>query len=246
MKLIAAQVSSTAGDLSQNLGKHVRIIDQGASHGADGIFFPELSLTGYQPALAESLAMPPSDARLDVFQQLSDRHGILIAVGAPTRGKQGIEISMITFQPGVARCTYSKQHLHADELAFFSCGTEQRLFSCAGHVLAPAICYESLQASHARQAAEAGAQVYFTSVAKSERGVAAAYDHYPRIARQHAMTVLMANCVGAADDYVGAGQSAIWNSEGKMVVSADASGEALVIYDSCTGKGEVKQLCTDA
>ncbi|PYY67734.1 carbon-nitrogen hydrolase family protein [Pseudomonas jessenii] len=174
--------------------------------------------------------------------EANSRLNILIAVGAPTRGKEGNAISMITFQPGIARCTYSKQHLHADELPFFSSGTQQRLFSCASHVVAPAICYESLQADHARQAAEAGAQIYFTSVAKSERGVAAAYSHYPLIAKQHAMTVLMANCVGLADDFVGAGQSGVWDSGGKLVIQAGTSGEALVMYDFSTGKGELVGL----
>jgi apolipoprotein N-acyltransferase len=81
-----------------------------------------------------------------------------IAVGAPTKGAKGTEISMITFQPGLERTSYSKQHLHFDEIPFFTPGTETLVLSQANFVLAPAICYESLQPSHAAQAAESGAQ----------------------------------------------------------------------------------------
>ena len=242
MKLAAAQIASMAGDIDKNIVKHVQSVERAADHGADGIYFPELSLTGYEPGLAETLALQASDRRLDEFQRLSDRLGMLIAVGAPMRANDGIEIGMIAFQPGVVRRVYAKQLLHADELPFFVPSTRQQLFSFGDQVSAPAICYESLQPNHAQQAADAGARIYFASVAKSARGVAAAYAHYPAIARQHAMTVLMANCVGPADNFVGAGQSGIWNTAGELVVSAEATGEALLIYDLITGAGDLLAL----
>jgi predicted amidohydrolase len=146
---------------------------------------------------------------------------------------------MITFQPRLKRNTYSKQHLHSDELPFFTSGSQQLVLRQANHVLAPAICYESLQSIHAEQAADLGAHVYLASVAKSERGVTSAYSHYPMIAKKHSMTVMMANCVGAADDFIGAGLSAIWNSDGELVCSTDAVQEALVAYDIQTGDTSV-------
>ena len=242
MKLIAAQLSATPGDVEKNLAKHIDVIHAAASQGADAMFFPELSLTGYEPELAGALAMAPTDNRLDIFQALSDRYTLLIAVGAPTKGREGTEISMITFQPGLPRTVYSKQLLHADELPFFTPGTQQQVLRQAEHVLVPAICYESLQPAHAAQAAAAGAQVYLASVAKSQKGVALAYDHYPAIARQHGMTVIMANCTGPADNFIGAGQSAVWNREGERVCGADADQEAWVVYDTRTGEANVFSL----
>jgi len=116
------------------------------------------------------------------------------------------------------------------------------VLSQANFVLAPAICYESLQPSHAAQAAESGAQVYLASVAKSERGIASANSHYPMIAKKHSMTVMMANCIGTADDFVAAGCSAIWNSHGELVCSANAFQEALVAYDVQTGEASIFSL----
>lgn len=242
MKLIAAQISSTHGAIGQNLRKHLDVVERAAALGAELLVFPELSLSGYAPGLAREVAMAPGDPQLDVLQQASDRHAMLIAVGVPTQGREGIEISMLVFQPGLARTCYSKQFLHADELPYFTPGSEQRLFSRNGQVLAPAICYESLQPVHAQRAAALGARVYFTSVAKSGRGVAAAAAHYPQIAQEHGFTVIMANCVGQADDYVAAGQSAVWNAQGIKVCSADDAEEALVLYDLQSGEGAVMAL----
>ncbi len=96
--------------------------------------------------------------------------------------------------------------------------------------------------ANAEQAAASGAELYLASVAKSERGVTSAYSHYPTIAKTHSMTVLMANCVGPADTFIGAGRSAIWSSDGDLVSSADAFQEALVAYDTGTGKANVFSL----
>ncbi|OQR31721.1 carbon-nitrogen hydrolase family protein [Pseudomonas sp. Bc-h] len=242
MKLIAAQILPVPGEYEENIAKHVDLIHMAAGQGANLVLFPELSLTGYQPGLAEALAVDPSDSRLDEFQRLSDRYGMLIAVGAPTRGAKGTEISMISFQPGLERTSYSKQYLHAEELPFFTPGTRRLVLRQADVVLAPAICYESLQPRHAEEAAESGAQVYLASVAKSERGTASANRHYPMIAKKHSMTVVMANCVGPADDFVAAGCSAVWNSQGERVCSADAVQEALVAYDIKTGDASIIKL----
>ena len=70
----------------------------------------------------------------------------------------------------------------------------------------------------------------------------AAYAHYPLIAREHGMTVLMANCVGPADDYVAAGQSGVWNAEGALLIGADAVSEVLVVHDLGSGEGELVEL----
>ncbi len=242
MKLIAAQLASLPGDIAGNLEKHRHAIEVAARHSADGVFFSELSLTGYEPHLAEQLAMLPGDRRLDVLQTLSDQHELLICVGVPLIGHAGTEIGMVIFQPGQVRTSYSKMHLHADELPFFVPGKEQRVLEFKGQVLAPAICFESLQPAHAQQAARLGAQVYVASVAKSAKGVDAAYAHYSQTASELGMTVMMANCIGPADNFVGAGQSGAWNSMGERLCSADADQEVLLAYDLQTGTAALHKL----
>jgi predicted amidohydrolase len=239
MRVCAAQLKPSAGDIGGNVAKHLALIEVATSHAADLVFFPELSLTGYQPRLARALATSQDDRRLDVFQQLADARGVIIGVGIPTTGREGIHISMILFQPDKSRLTYSKQQLHADELPFFVHGDEQIVLQAKHHTLAPAICYESLQPEHAGNAANEGADIYLASVAKSNDGVARAYAYYPSVARQHSMTVLMANCLGPCDDFVGVGQSAIWNPQGKLAAKLDDEREGLVMIDTATGEAGI-------
>lgn len=112
----------------------------------------------------------------------------------------------------------------------------------ADQLLAPAICYESLQASHAEQAAASGAGVYLASVAQVGKRRDIGLQSLSDDCKTHSMTVLMANCVGPADTSIGAGRSAIWSSDGDLVGSADAFQEALVAYDTGTGKASVFSL----
>ena len=56
MKIAAAQIRPKKGDIEANILKHVDIIKLAATLKAEALFFPELSLTSYEPELAEALA----------------------------------------------------------------------------------------------------------------------------------------------------------------------------------------------
>lgn len=234
MILAAVQFRSIAGDIEHNAQRHQSFIEQAAGLGVDLILFPELSLTGYEPTLAAELATNQEDPRLDRFQQLSDAHAIVIGLGIPQQASAGVRISLVLFQAGRPRTTYAKRLLHADEFPYFVPGEQPLVFNARGHRLAPAICYESLQPSHSQEAAELGADVYLASVAKPPRGVAKAYEHYPKIARRHEMVVLMANNIGPSDNFIGAGASAIWDKNGERLGQLDASREGILVFDTVT------------
>ncbi|MNN90565.1 hypothetical protein D3C81_2085320 [compost metagenome] len=46
------------------------------------------------------------------------------------------------------------------------------------------------------------------------------------------MPVLMANCVGPADTFIGAGGSAAWDSQGRLLASLDDHSEGLIMLDT--------------
>jgi predicted amidohydrolase len=169
---------------------------------------------------------------LDVFEQISNELGIVIGLGMPTKTTGGIHISMIFFQPNKPRQAYSKQQLHSDELPYFNRGNTQILISIDDQVIAPSICYESLQIDHAANAVELGAQIYIASVAKSQNGYKKAMLHYPAIARQHSMPVLMSNCIGYCDNFESVGKSSVWNKDGKLVAQLDHESEAVLIFNT--------------
>lgn len=232
MKICLAQIEPCKGNIEENIKRHISWIEQAIAENADLIVFPELSLTGYEPELAQKLVIDISDKRLDPFQRLSDKHSLGIALGAPTQSELGIHISMIVFQPGIESVIYSKQILHADEKEYFQEGVNQMILTISNLRIAPAICFESLQAKHIEDAAKLGADLYLASVAKSQSGIEKAYAHYPIIAAAHSLTVAMVNNVGPCDNFIGAGLSAVWNTKGKLVKQLDNENESLLLFNT--------------
>lgn len=236
MRIGIAQLRPVKGDLITNINAHKALIDKAVALRLDALFFPELSLTGYEPELADTLATTPADPQLLVFEQLSRTHRMTLGVGLPIRTDAGIQIGMVVFRPDAPRQTYAKQLLHADELPYFVPSKGQLILSFGALKVAPAICYESLQPQHAEQAHALGAGVYVASVAKSRAGVEKAYRHYPVVARTYAMPVLMANCVGFCDNFEAVGSSAIWNQRGELVQKLNETDEGVLVWDSESGE----------
>jgi predicted amidohydrolase len=236
MKLCSAQIQPIKGDIENNIQKHISFINRSIENGAEIIIFPELSLTGYEPTLAKTLATTQNDSRLDIFQEISDAKRIIIGVGIPTIQSIGICISMIIFQAQIPRQTYSKQILHANEYPYFINGNSQIFITKNKHKIAPAICFESLQIEHSSYASQNGTTIYFSSVAKSAKGVEKAFQHYSEIAKNFNMTVLMVNCIGQSDDFVSTGNSAVWNNDGILIAQLNDSDEGLLIFDTETQK----------
>jgi predicted amidohydrolase len=234
MKVSVAQTRSIKGDISANIEKQKEMIDLAVSYKTDAIFFPELSVTSYEPELAKELATNQDNPIFDDFQEMSNKNKITIGLGMPTKTNSGIQISMIIFQPDRPRQTYSKQQLHADELAYFINGDKQIILIVDNKKIAPAICYESLQPGHSANANKLGADIYLASVAKSQNGISKAMVHYPTIATKYSMPVLMANCIGHCDNFESAGKSAIWTKQGNLIAQLDDKNEGILIFDTET------------
>ncbi|MCC7452681.1 MAG: carbon-nitrogen hydrolase family protein [Crocinitomix sp.] len=234
MKICLAQTKPFKGNVAANIDAHVNIIQLALTFKADAIFFPELSLTGYEPELAQKLATNQNDQRLDIFQETSDKNNLIIGLGMPTIIETQIRISMLIFEPNKPRQTYSKQLLHSDECPYFENGTEQLIINTNSKKIAPAICYESLQPTHAENAFKLGADIYLASVAKPANGVEKAFSYFPNLAKQYAMPVLMANSVGFCDNFLSVGQSSVWTKNGELVGQLDDKTEGILIFDTET------------
>ena len=234
MKISLAQIRPVKGNISTNIATHKKLIALAIAANADAIFFPELSITGYEPELAKELATNQDDKRFDDFQQISDTNKIIIGIGVPTKSEAGTLISMIIFQPNKSKQTYSKQQLHADELPYFVNGNSQTILAIENIKIAIGICYESLQTDHAENANKLGATIYIASVAKSQNGINKALVHYPIIATKFSMTVLMTNCVGYCDNFESVGKSAVWNDKGELIGEFNDTDEGILIFDTGT------------
>lgn len=242
MKVCAVQMAPTPGNITRNLEKHLDLIALALECQARVVCFPELSLTGFEPTLAESLAVDPNDELLDVFQKLSDGHGITIAIGMPVRIDSGIRIGLLWFSPHQERQLYCKQQLHSDEYHYFEPGTTQSVFEEEGYKITPAICFESVQMDHADCAAKLGSELYLVSVAKSSETLSKSLLHYAEVSKKYGTYVLMANCVGPSDDFISAGQSAAWNQQGEILGKLNTISEGMVCLDLKSGKSQAVHL----
>jgi predicted amidohydrolase len=234
MKICIAQTEPIKGNVSANIETHKIFIELALTLNAEAIFFPELSLTGYEPELAKKLATNQNDNRLNIFQETSDKNKIIIGLGLPTESESQIRISMIIFEPNKPRQTYSKQELHSDEFSYFENGVGQVIIKSNDKNIAPAICYESLLPTHSENAFNLGADVYLASVAKPENGIKKAFEYFPAVAKRYAMPVLMSNCVGFCDNFLSVGNSAIWTKKGKLVGQLDDKMEGILLFDTET------------
>lgn len=233
MKIALAQTHPVAFNLEANVLAHQALVLKAIERGADVIIFSELSLTGYEPAGANSLALEPHDGRLQVFQNLSDAHGITIMVGAPVKVKAGVQIGLLIFQAHQQVKVYGKQYLHADEEPWFVPGLNLQPVLIGDSRLGLAICFELSVEAHFNNVMLAKPDVYVASVAKFGKGIAPSYNRLAEIARTGLYT-LFVNAVGPADNGVCAGGSAIWNKKGELLAKLDDAHEGVLIFDTET------------
>lgn len=234
MKLALAQVNSQIGNLELNIQRHVDLIELAIASQIDAIFFPELSITGYDPNIANKFALDPNDRRFQIFEKLSVDHKVIIGFGSPSKGSEKERISMFLFHPDKMKSIYSKQFLYKDEVPFFESGEEYKFISFEKEKISLAICYESLVDKHINAASQNGSTIYLASVAKSQSGTVRVASQYSSIASSHDMTVLMVNGVGDGDGFVNGGSSSIWDRNGNNVIQLGTSEEAVIIWDTIT------------
>lgn len=239
LRIAAGQFAPVRGCIDDNMRYHEILITSAASAGVNLIIFPELSLTGYEPEMAEGLALA-DEIRLRPLQVLSDRYDMTIIVGVPLRVKEG--------KPAIGACVisakrsvsyYRKMHLHPGESDYFSAGDTECVFKERGFNVGVAICADAGQPVHAERTVQRGAEVYLNSVL-SAGGFDKDSGQLQNYARLYAMPTLMANYSGPSGGWKPVGKSAAWNAKGELIAQAPENSVALVIMDlqdgGCTGQ----------
>jgi len=234
MRVAIAQIEAIKGNVEKNIENHLKWIKQAIRNNADMLVFPELSVTGYEPELAESLATNQEDTRLDEIQSLSDRNGITIGVGLPTKDESDTFVSMIIFQPHKERITYSKQYLYPPEEPIFKAGKNPLVLNFETEIVSPAICYETSNKAHCEFAKRNNATIYIASVLSSINGIDAELKKLSDIAKNNHLVTFMANYVGESGGYKCAGKSSVWDTTGKLIGQLDSKTEGILIYDTET------------
>lgn len=232
MRIGLAQIGSAEGDPEIAWDKHRPMIEFANCSGADLVLFPELSWTGYEPVLASDLAHEVDDARLNELQEFAEFWEIAIGIGVPLRSDRRAMIGFILFRPGMPRWWYAKRHLHPDEESLFSPGDRTPILEFQQYRIGLAICYELSVPAHFDEVQKAGADIYIIMAAKSQSGVEQAQARLQSVAREHQRPVCFLNSIGKADNFVAAGQSAIWDERGERMSRLNSVEESVLIYDT--------------
>lgn len=225
----AAQSVSVAGNLRKNVDRHLIFLREAAAGNARFVVFPELSLTGYERALAKELAIHGDDSRLVPLRDECVRNGLTAVVGAPLRYDDVVRIGALTFTPDGKVSTYTKQYLHPGEDLVFAPGTGGKPISVDGTTIALAICADTGHPEHAERAATTGSSLYAAGVLITANGYVADTALLEGYAMQHRFAVLMANHGGETGGWSPIGKSAFWAEDGRCVIAAKGAGEALVM-----------------
>ena len=229
-KIAAAQVPSIRGEIAQNISTHTQAIRVAAEQAVSVLIFPELSLTGYEPDLAEKLAIMEDDPRLDLLGDLAKQHRMHVVVGAPliTDGSKPA-LGAIVFGPDGSRSTYAKSHLGSSESAYFVPGSEQLMIESHGQTVGLSICADSSAPSHPQAYATRGATVYAASMFLNAEWFATDAPRLAAYAPIHRMLVVMANHAASVGTYRSVGKSAVWAPDGTLLAQATGTESALVI-----------------
>jgi len=240
--IAAAQTIPVKGDVSKNIEAHEKLIIKAASKKADLVVFPELSLTGYEPAISKELSFTVFDDRILSIFSLSEKHGMTIIAGAPIRIETKLYIGSFIIFPDNTVSIYLKHNLHPGEEKFFQPGFFNPKVQIGSEKASLAVCADITNQDHAKEAAESKSTMYLASVFISPEGYKKDSAMLQNYARKYKMSILMSNFGGESGDLQSAGKSTIWSESGVKIAGLEDVGEGLVIAKKEQGKWTGKVL----
>jgi predicted amidohydrolase len=205
--------------------------------GAHFLLFPELSLTGYELALARSCALAADAAELKPLRTLARDAQMTVVAGLPLINDSGaLQLGALAFCPDGKVLSYAKQNLYGEEKKIFTPGDKGVDVTVGSLVVALAICADIADPNHAANAAARGANIYAAGVFETESGYDRSANALSSYARLHGISVLMANYSGTTGGQPSAGRSALWAEDGTLLASCEDDSEA-ILFGRETGDG---------
>lgn len=230
-KIAVAQIPSIKGNVDANIIAHLNVIHKAGIKGVSIVLFPELSLTGYEPTLAESLAFTTNDLRLTSLIQAAKDYKMFIVVGAPLKTENLPQVGAIIISSEGKISTYSKMNLHHTEEESFSPGTSHLILEVENKKIAMAICADTSNSEHVKFYADKGIDMYVAGVLFSEGCYALDSKILEGYAKDYKTLVAIANYNSPTGGWNPVGKSAIWSSEG-LLTSARETKNSMVIAEN--------------
>jgi predicted amidohydrolase len=222
-----AETAARSGDIVGNVATGVALTERASALGARVVVFPELALTGYDPAVwDDEHALTEDDARLLPLSEAARSGAITIVTsGAVLRDGHRTLSALVVGVNGRVRAPYDKQYLSGpDEQGAFVAGDHGSSIVVDGWDLGLSVCYDGSFPEHAQAAAADGALGYLACSAFFTGGEHRRDLYYAARALDNGMYVVFSGLVGEGF----CGGSAIYDPEGRALVRAQGVNDVVV------------------
>ena len=237
-RIAIAQVDFCVGDIEGNTELVLEYITRGRDvAGADTIIFPELAVTGYPPE--DLLLRPHFHVQVEQALQRIARaaQGIDVILGYPHSVGAKLYNACSLIRDGEITSAYHKRNLPNygvfDEKRYFTEGTALNLLATPHCMVALSVCEDLWSEDHAREAAQAGAQLLININASPYHTDKAAVreDLLRRRALDCKLAIIYVNLVGGQDELVFDGGSLVIDSRGEFVFKAPQFEQGLYLVE---------------
>jgi NAD+ synthase (glutamine-hydrolysing) len=242
LKIALAQVNLLVGDVQ---GNATRVIESAhrarATHAADLVLFPELTLSGYPP---EDLLFHRGFRRqveAGLARLRSELRDVAVMVGFPEYTSAGIHNSAALIAGGDIAAIHRKAMLPNykvfDEKRYFQPGTQPTVVQIAGFRVGLLVCEDIWGPESAQLARGAGAQLlavinaspYEIHKQREREDIARAR------ARDVGLPLAYVNLIGGQDELVFDGNSFVMDGSGELVMRAPAFEEGTYLAQFSRG-----------
>ncbi len=220
MKAALCQFRIAFEEKAQNLRRAEEMVASAAKAGAEIIFFPEMSFTGFSMQVSRTGETDGETAAR--MQQYAQRYGIAVGFGwVKKAGAHGENHYTVTDKTGAVLADYIKVHpfSFSGEDRYFAAGDRPVIFTYGGITFGLFICYD-LRFPEIFRAVSAEAEVLVVAANWPEKRIA----HWNRLLEARAIEnqawVLGINCVGEQ-------QGQHYNGSSRAVDPAGETADAL-------------------
>ena len=234
MKIAAAQISCTPGEIGANVRKIREFASRAKTGGAELVVFPVLSDTGYSMPVIKKHATSWSEGAVPRLEQIAEELSISIICGVSEREGDNIFNSQVFIEAGGEMIgSYRKTHLVTaaplDERPVFAPGDKFSACDARGFKFGLTICYDLRFPEVARKlVVDQNVNVLINSSAWPFPRV----EHLRILALTRAIEnqsyLVLANRVGADDGVTFCGTSAIIDPYGVILAAASGDREELI------------------
>jgi omega-amidase len=234
MKIAAAQISCSLGNLEANLSKIRDFASLAKNSSAELVVFPEMVDTGYSMPIIQKHATSWKEGAVPELQEMARTLSISIICGVSERDVASVYNSQVFINAnGEIIAKYRKTHLVSaaplDERGCFTPGDEFISSTVAGMRLGLSICYDLRFPEMCRKlAVEHKVNLFINSSAWPFPRM----EHLRLLAMARAIEnqsyLILANRVGTDDGVTFCGTSAIIDPYGVIVAAASADREELI------------------